>query len=136
MKFSSAYLAVAGFTSFATAASPVVHSNSGIYQGRYLAEFDQDIFLGIKYAPKPDRFAPARLIDNAPKRVYNATQYGVDCVGYGGDTNALVASNLTRIGEDCLHLNIIKPRTNETKLPVLLWIYGGGWTQGATSDPR
>ena len=40
------------------------------------------------------------------------------------------------MGEDCLHLNIVKPRTDQTHLPVLLWIYGGGWQQGATSDPR
>jgi acetylcholinesterase len=136
MKLSSTCLIGAGLCCLATAISPVVHSNSGIYQGRYLAEFDQDLFLGIKYAPKPDRFAPAQLIADEPDKVYNATQYGLDCKGYGSDTDTLVAGNWTRIGEDCLHLNIIKPRTNATGLPVLLWIYGGGWTQGATSDPR
>jgi acetylcholinesterase len=118
------------------AVSPIAHSKAGIYEGRYLAEFDQDVFLGVKYAPKPVRFAPAELVADAPKSHHNVTQYGLDCRGYGSDTNLLVAGNWTRMGEDCLHLNIVKPRTNETDLPVLLWIYGGGWQQGATSDPR
>ncbi|KAI4913672.1 hypothetical protein J4E90_005392 [Alternaria incomplexa] len=109
---------------------------AGIYQGRFLQEFDQDLFLGVKYAPTPVRFAPAQLAPDSPITYHNATQYGVDCTGYGGDTNTLVAANWTKLGEDCLHLNIVKPRTNETHLPILLWIYGGGWQQGATSDPR
>jgi acetylcholinesterase len=82
------------------------------------------------------RFAPATLIKNTPRQHYNATQYGADCTGYGSDTNKLVEGGWTRMGEDCLHLNIVKPVTNETNLPILLWIYGGGWQQGATSDPR
>lgn len=116
--------------------SPIVHSKAGVYWGRYLPQFDQDLFLGIKFAPKPVRFAPARLKENSPHTRYDATQYGVDCKGYGSDTNLLVAQNWTRLGEDCLNLNIVRPRTKETKLPVLVWIYGGGWQQGATSDPR
>ncbi|KAF2789764.1 alpha/beta-hydrolase [Melanomma pulvis-pyrius CBS 109.77] len=118
------------------AKSPVVHSKAGIYHGRYLQEFNQDIYLGLKYAPKPVRFAPAELIEDTPTKHFNATQYGLDCKGYGSDTNLLVTGGWTQIGEDCLHLNIVKPRTNETNLPVLLWVYGGGWQQGATSDPR
>ena len=117
-------------------ASPVVRSKAGIFHGRYLAEFDQDLYLGIKYAPKPVRFAPAESIEDTPKKHFNVTQYGLDCKGYGSDTNTLVAGGWTQMGEDCLHLNIIKPRTEYKDLPVLLWIYGGGWQQGATSDPR
>jgi acetylcholinesterase len=116
--------------------SPDVYSNVGIFHGRHLPEFDQDLFLGIKYAPKPVRFAPATLAQNSPQQHHNATRYDTDCHGYGTDTDLLVKQNWSRLGEDCLHLNIIKPRTNQKNLPVLVWIYGGGWQQGATSDPR
>ncbi|KAI8942938.1 hypothetical protein NX059_000976 [Plenodomus lindquistii] len=118
------------------ATSPIVHSKAGIFHGRHLPQFNQDIFLGVKFAPKPVRFAPAVLIEDSPDSIISTTKYGLDCKGYGSDTNLLVAANWTEMGEDCLHLNIIKPVTNETDLPVLLWIYGGGWQQGATSDPR
>jgi acetylcholinesterase len=99
----------------ASALQPVVKSKAGIYRGRYLPEFEQDLFLGVKYAPKPVRFTPAQLAK---------------------DTPLLIKQGWTTLGEDCLHLNIVVPRTEEKKLPVLLWIYGGGWQQGATSDPR
>jgi acetylcholinesterase len=121
---------------FASAISPIVHSSAGVFHGRYLPEFEQDLYLGIKYAPKPERFAPSVLSKDAPRHHYNVTTYGIDCHGYGSDTNLLVKQGWTKLGEDCLHLNIVKPRTNETNLPVLLWVYGGGWQQGATSDPR
>jgi carboxylesterase type B len=122
----------------ATAAvpQPVVKSQAGIFHGRYLPEFKQDLYLGIKYAPKPVRFSPATLSKDVPKTHFNVTQYDLDCTGYGSDTTRLVKEGYTKLGEDCLHLNVVKPRTNQTDLPVLLWIYGGGWQQGATSDPR
>lgn len=126
---------------FATSSAfraPEVHSKAGIFHGRHLPTFDQDVFLGIKYAPKPERFTPAKLSEDAPNKHFNATKYGVDCMAYGSDTTALVSAGWTTLGEDCLHLNIIKPQVKEhnNSLPVLLWIYGGGWQQGATSDPR
>jgi acetylcholinesterase len=118
---------------------PTVHSRAGIFHGTHLPTFNQDVFLGIKYAPQPARFSPAELSADAPGTHFNASRYGTECMAYGGDTAKLVAlpGNHTRLGEDCLHLNVVRPRgTNESGLPVLLWIYGGGWVAGSTSDPR
>lgn len=38
--------------------------------------------------------------------------------------------------EDCLYLNVWSPaKTDKDKLPVLVWIYGGGFVFGNTADP-
>lgn len=40
------------------------------------------------------------------------------------------------MNEDCLTLNIVKPKSPaSTGLPVLVWIYGGGFQTGATNTP-
>ncbi|KAI2792220.1 hypothetical protein POX_b02257 [Penicillium oxalicum] len=140
------------------------HHPRTVFVGRSLPDFKQDLFLGIKYADQPARFTPSKLkrsytsqdsnsgvyhpstldesvqSDSRSKTVYyNATQYGYDCPGYGSDTTKLVDQGLVTLHEDCLNLNIIRPqhpRREGSPLPVMLWIFGGGWTQGATADPR
>ncbi|KAL5355894.1 Alpha/Beta hydrolase protein [Aspergillus floccosus] len=127
-----------------------------VFVGRALPEFNQDLFLGIKYADKPARFTPSALKSvyaandsNAgpyTRRVpgaghsavlYDATAYGNECPGYGSDETKLVNSGIIRLDEDCLNLNVIRPRHDDgALLPVILWIFGGGWQQGATADPR
>lgn len=129
-----------------------------IFVGRPIPEFDQEVFLGIKYADQPVRFKPSELktqygsndSNSGPFNLtktksnsilYNATQYGYECPAYGSDTTKLVNMGLIELNEDCLNLNIIRPKSEngngaQELLPVMLWIFGGGWQQGATADPR
>lgn len=37
--------------------------------------------------------------------------------------------------EDCLYLNIRRPDNDKDKLPVFIWLYGGGFSVGECSDP-
>jgi carboxylesterase type B len=50
-------------------------------------------------------------------------------------SNGLVDSN--PMSEDCLSVNILSPAglagNADAKLPVFVWIYGGGFTTGAGS---
>lgn len=138
---------------------PNNENSKTIFVGRTLPEFNQDLFLGIKYADEPVRFTPTELkshyspndsnsgvyglsatgfTSHSNAVYYNATEYGYDCPGYGSDTTKLVKMGLIRLNEDCLNLNVIRPKDvrEEENLPVMLWIFGGGWSQGATADPR
>lgn len=62
-----------------------------------------------------------------------ATEYGSDCMQlpFSGDA----APMGTTPAEDCLYLNVWKPAKARGKLPVMVWIYGGGFVNGGASPP-
>ncbi|KAJ3759337.1 Alpha/Beta hydrolase protein [Lentinula raphanica] len=103
--------------------------NKTSFVGTYNSTLGVDTFRGISYGTA-ERFkrtvAPSYDRDNAT--VVNATAPGVAC------PQVTVSSVKYGFGEDCTFLDIYRPHntTSTSKLPVMLWIYGGGYIQGAS----
>jgi para-nitrobenzyl esterase len=88
-------------------------------------------FLGIPYAKPPvgelrwQRPEPPEAWDT-PRA---ATQFGKRCA----QANSAVLMNPASEDEDCLYLNVWTPNDAE-KLPVMVWIHGGGNVNGSASE--
>ncbi|RMJ17199.1 hypothetical protein CDV36_003160 [Fusarium kuroshium] len=113
---------------------PVATVKNGSYQGVHSTGYNQDFFLGIPYAQAPVgdlRFRNPRSYDKTWKGNREAIKYSPACVGYGPSQIGYDTS------EDCLYLNVIRPSGYEKKkLPVAVWIHGGGYVQGSGVDLR
>lgn len=113
--------------------APVVATGSGPVRG--VSDGAVSAFLGIPYAAPPtgaNRWrAPqpvARWID-----ARDASQYGSDCAQAPFPPDA--APIRTKPAEDCLFLNVWRPANAQpgAKLPVMVFIHGGGFVNGGTS---
>lgn len=117
-----------------SSAAPTAQTKNGTYAGFHLASCNQDLFLGIPYAQPP--LGPLRLsnpksLNSSFSGTKSATGYYPECVGYGGDDIGY------KVAEDCLALNVIRPANySGQKLPVAVWIHGGGLQMGGTPDRR
>ncbi|KAI1312073.1 lipase [Xylaria venustula] len=111
--------------------APTAKTINGTYEGLYLPDWKQDVFLGIPYAQPPVgqlRYRWPLSINESFDGVRKATQYGYSCMQYGTNFN---------LSEDCLTINVIRPTERPKELlPVLVWIYGGGLYTGSTADPQ
>ncbi|KAH8890481.1 triacylglycerol lipase [Thozetella sp. PMI_491] len=115
--------------------TPIARARNGTYAGVYSAEFDQDFFLGVPFAQPPVgglRFRQAQPLNTTWNDTRHATEYAAECYGYGSDQWVLG----NHVSEDCLTLNVIRPHNATSKLPVGVWIHGGGFFMGGNADPR
>jgi para-nitrobenzyl esterase len=123
----------------ATQAGPVVATDKGKVQGR--VENGVAAWLGIPFAAPP--VGPLRWRAPQPAAAWDgvreATAYGSDCMQLPFPSDAAPLG--TPPSEDCLYVNVWSPAGERGKakahgkLPVIVWIYGGGFVNGGSSPP-
>lgn len=95
-------------------------------------------FMGLPYAGAPVGEFRWKEPQPAPKwkGQRDATKYGAHCA-QGRVFDDMVFQDAGP-SEDCLFLNVYAPAnaTKKSKLPVMFWIHGGGYSGGASSEPR
>ena len=116
------------------ATTPLVKIDSGIVQGKSAGTVNA--YLGIPYAAPP--VGKLRWKPPTPPAKWNtirkATSLGARCL------QPPVYSDMVfrdpGMSEDCLTLNVWAPTQGKGALPVMVWIHGGGFVAGASSEPR
>ncbi|MFK7734332.1 MAG: carboxylesterase/lipase family protein [Pseudomonadales bacterium] len=162
MKMSRAIVAVSKFLTgaYATIALlsctslnivPVVETTSGPIQGQTSAKHPSVTeYLGIPFAKPPQGELRWRAPQPLERRqtLLKANKFGPACTqsrasvewyedvatafGHGPE----VAPQLPDISEDCLYLNVWAPANARDALPILVWIHGGGNTEGWAFEPN
>jgi para-nitrobenzyl esterase len=92
-------------------------------------------FKGIPFAAAPVGALRWRAPQPAARwsGIRDASSYGSDCMQVPFPSDAAPLG--TPPAEDCLYANVWKPAAARNKLPVMVWIYGGGFVNGGASPP-
>ena len=116
-----------------TEPAPIVQTDAGSIRGAVADGVAS--WKGIPFAAPP----VGALRWRAPQPVASwqgvrdATAYAHDCMQLPFPSDAAPLG--TQPAEDCLHANVWKPAGTAAKLPVIVWIYGGGFVNGGASPP-
>ena len=119
----------------ATHSAPTVTIAQGALAGVAVAN-GAAVFKNVPYAEPPvgaNRWrppVPAKGWDG----VRDATQFGAACPQPPLPADSIYLDTPPRMSEDCLSLNVWKPR-NARKAPVMVWIHGGSLIYGYSGSP-
>jgi len=120
--------------SSAASSGPRVKTRTGEVAGK--VDGSVHAFLGIPYAMSPvgDMRWKAPMPAQKWSGVRQATDFGPRCMQ--GPVFGDMKFRDSGGSEDCLTLNVWVPASHGVKLPVMVWIYGGGFAAGGTSEAR
>ncbi|KAL0945836.1 hypothetical protein HGRIS_012119 [Hohenbuehelia grisea] len=105
-------------------AAPQVKLGGTTLTGTFNLLSGLDFFGGIPFAEPPVgslRFKPPVPKTSLNGSSFDASKFGLPCLQAG-----------TESSEDCLTINVLRPggTTSNSSIPVMVWIYGGGFTAG------
>lgn len=135
MRFALA-LFLCGFLGASTFAADRVKTVNGVVESTAPPKDGVRSFKGIPFAAPP--VGPLRWKEPQPvknwKGVRNADKFGAACMQRSGGDYWFRGDGMS---EDCLFLNVWTPaKSGSERLPVLVYIFGGGFQQGDGSEPR
>lgn len=107
----------------------LVNIDSGKVSGVYETKSpDVIVYRGIPFAAPPVgdlRWKPPKPVTQW-KGVHKCDKFGPVCP----QPKSVFKTDLSDVSEDCLYLNVWRPKNVQGKLPVMFWIHGGGHTTG------
>jgi para-nitrobenzyl esterase len=123
-------------TTSPSAAQSQVKTPSGVLEGGLVDEGRVRVFKGVPYAAPP--VGPLRWKTPRPAAswtgVRKADAFGAQCMQPAVFADIVFERPAS---EDCLYLNLWTPAGDASaRLPVMVWIHGGGYQAGASHEPR
>jgi para-nitrobenzyl esterase len=120
------------FVTQTACAEALVRTRDGPIQG--VTESGLAVFRGVPFAAPPVgdlRFRPPQP-PVAWTDVRDVSQFAPACMQKGV---SMPGETPPEVSEDCLYLNIWTPGTEGKRRPVMIWIHGGGMSNGSASMP-
>jgi para-nitrobenzyl esterase len=118
---------------FSVASAEPIGTQNGLVNGT--VEDGLHVYRGIPFAAPP--VGALRWREPQPAANWSGTspadKFAPACMQA---PSPLTGTQGLAVSEDCLYLNVWSPAKSATqRLPVMVWIYGGGFVGGATSVP-